>query len=101
MRFCAQTIAAKSASEARAFIDELGKHFKLRDLGPTKWLLGVSIERDRASRTLTMSQKQYILDVLERANMSDCNPVSTPVESKTRLSAVDCPTSICKGQFGQ
>ncbi|KAF7346239.1 Integrase catalytic domain-containing protein [Mycena sanguinolenta] len=87
------TIAAKSVEEVRAFIDELSKHFKLRDLGPTKWLLGVEIERDRESRKLSMSQRQYILDVLERASMTDCNPVTTPMDPKVQLTANDCPKS--------
>jgi Reverse transcriptase (RNA-dependent DNA polymerase) len=33
--------------------DDLSKRFKLRDLGQSKWFLGIHITRDRAKRTLT------------------------------------------------
>ena len=35
--------------------------------------------RDRAAGVLKEGQRQYILDMLERFNMSDCKPVSTPM----------------------
>jgi Reverse transcriptase (RNA-dependent DNA polymerase) len=40
------TIASKSKEAVQTVKDELGKRFKLRDLGPTSFLPGVSIERD-------------------------------------------------------
>ena len=73
--------------------DELCEHFKLRDLGPTHFLLGVEIKRNRAKRTLWLSQRQYILDILARFSMSDCNPVATPMLAGQRLDAEMCPTT--------
>lgn len=55
------TIAAKSQSEVDRIKTELKALFKLRDLGPTSFLLGVSIERDRPHRTIRLSQRQYVL----------------------------------------
>jgi hypothetical protein len=60
--------------------------FKLRDLGPISFLLGVQIDYDRNARTIALSQKQYILDILERAGMSDCHPVTRPMDSGSKLS---------------
>ena len=87
------TIAAKSKEAIQKVKDELREHFKLRDLGPTHFLLGVEIKRNRAKRTLWLSQRQYILDILGRFNMSDCNPVSTPMLAGQRLDAEMCPTT--------
>ena len=56
-----------------------GKRFNVQDLGPVSWLLGMTVERDRAAGVLKVGQRQYILDMLERFNMSDCKPVSTPM----------------------
>jgi hypothetical protein len=42
------------------------KHFKLRNLGPTKFLLGVEISQDRDNPSISLSQCQYIIDTLER-----------------------------------
>jgi hypothetical protein len=85
------TIAAKSQTDINRVVEDLKRHFKLRDLGPTSYLLGVEIQRDRKQRQLTLSQKQYILNVLDRASMSDCNPVSTPLDPSEKLSAEMAP----------
>jgi len=73
------TIAAKSSEEIQKVKDELKANFKLRDLGLTSWLLGVEIKRDRSKRTLTLSQHQYILDLLDCFDLKDCNTVTTPM----------------------
>ncbi|KAJ3765381.1 hypothetical protein FB446DRAFT_831924 [Lentinula raphanica] len=41
--------------------------------------------------TLTISQCQYVLDLLERVGMSDCNSVMTPLDLNMRLSADQSP----------
>jgi len=93
------TIAAKSKEDIQQVKDELRSHFKLRDLGPTSWLLGVEILRVRSEKTLTLSQRQYILDILERFQMSDCKPVSTPLDPSVRLSASMSPQSAADTKF--
>jgi hypothetical protein len=40
-----------------------------------------------------LSQRQYILDILERAGMSNCNPCSTPVDTQAKLSSNGDPVS--------
>ena len=57
----------------------------MKDLGPLHHFLGISVSRTPTS--LHLSQRQYILELLSRAGMSDCNPVSTPVDTKAKLSA--------------
>ncbi|KAL7278649.1 hypothetical protein ACG7TL_007650 [Trametes sanguinea] len=81
------TIASKSKDSIQRVKDELRAHFKLRDLGPTSWLLGVKIERNRAKRSLSISQRQYALDILERYGFANCDPVGTPMDPGLRLSA--------------
>ena len=56
-----------------------GKRFNVQDLGPVSWLLGMTVMRHRAAGVLKVGQRQYILDMLERFNMSNCKPVSTPM----------------------
>ena len=87
------TIAAKSKQDVQKVKDDLKAHFKLRDLGPTSWLLGVEIKRNRSQCILTLSQRQYILDLLERFNLTDCNPVTTPIDPSVRLSSSMSPQS--------
>ena len=73
---------------------DLAKDFKLQDLGPTSFLLGVAMDRDRSECTLSLSQCQYILDLLQRFNFSDCSPVATPMDPGLRLSTVKSLHSI-------
>jgi hypothetical protein len=87
------TIAAKGQEAIQRVIEELKTHFKLRDLGETTYLLGVGISRIRKEHSITLSQRQYTLDILERANMSDCNPVTTPLDPHITLSASDSPST--------
>ena len=53
------TIVSKDKEKVRLLKEKLSQHFKIRDLGPISFLLGVHITRDRASRSLSLSQKQY------------------------------------------
>jgi len=87
------TIAAKSASDVQSVKDDLKKRFKLRDLGPTSWLLGVEITRNRADHSLSLSQRQYIISLLERFNLSDCNSVTTPMDPSVKLNASMSPST--------
>jgi hypothetical protein len=80
------TLASKNTTLLDQTVLDLSKHFKLRDLGETKFLLGVEIIRDRTNRTISLSQRQYIVDMLERYSMSECNPVGTPLAPGTKLS---------------
>ena len=73
------TLASKSQEALDNFVTELAKHFKLRDLGETSYLLGVEITRDRKKRQLHLSQRQYVVNKLEEYGMADCKPVGTPM----------------------
>ena len=85
------TLASKSNDTLDSFVIELQKHFKLRDLGETTFLLGVAITRDRANKKLYLSQKQYILNKLEEFKMADCKPVGTPILPGLKLSSEQSP----------
>src|SRR5258708_3509154 len=45
--------------------DELKSTFKMKDLGPIHWFLGLEITRDRSRRLISVSQTRYVLDVVE------------------------------------
>jgi len=85
------TLASKSKAKLDEFVVELGKHFKLRDLGDTNYLLGIEITRDRSKRKLYLSQQQYVLNKLDEFKMSDCKPVGTPMLPTQKLSSDQSP----------
>ena len=57
---------------------KLMERFTMSDLGEVSLILGMKITRDRVNKTLSISQTDYTLSVLELFGMQDCNPVSTP-----------------------
>jgi hypothetical protein len=93
------TFASRSAAAIDQIILDLSQHFKLRDLGATTQLLGIKIDRDRSKRSITISQHQYCLDILERFGMTDCKPISTPMQPNQRLSRAQCPQTPAEVEF--
>jgi hypothetical protein len=59
----------------------------MTDLGPLSHFLGISVTRSDSG--LHLSQKQYALDLIQRAGMTECNPANTPIDSGSKLSAND------------
>jgi hypothetical protein len=56
-----------------------GSRFDVQDLGLVAWLLGTTMVRDRRARTITLGQRQCILDILQRFDMGESNSVNTPM----------------------
>ena len=54
-------------------------------------MLGVIVSRDRANRTLSLSQQHAVEALLDKAGMHDCKPVDTPVATNFVFTKQDCP----------
>ena len=59
---------------------QLNEQFDMEYLDEIHYCLGMSVKWDRASKITTINQKVYLENVLKRFGMSDCKPVSTPME---------------------
>ena len=57
----------------------------MSDQGPLHHFLGITLKRD--ANVLMLHQQNYAADILHRANMANCNPCLTPVDTKQKLSA--------------
>lgn len=75
-------VAGSSEEEVIYIKGELGKHFEMKDCGESRLCLGLEITRDRKNRTLMISQSRYITKILERFEMSQCKPASTPMSDQ-------------------
>ena len=71
----------------------LGSKFEMKDMGPTNYVLGIRISRDRDSKLIYLDQENYLEKVLKMFKMEDCRPVSTPVSKGTILNKSMCPTN--------
>ena len=70
---------------------ELGVPYEMTDLGEAHWILGMEVLNDQARRTITLSQRRFIEDILETQGMSNCRPVSTPMAANQKLPKLDAP----------
>lgn len=58
--------------------EKLIRKFNTKDMGASKWILGMRIQRDRSKRILTLDHELYITKALQRFGLSECKAVSTP-----------------------
>ena len=74
-------IVGPKKSEIQKIKDALSERFQMTDLGPCTYYLGMSVRRDRPTRSLRLHQKGYIEKVLREFNMWECKPVITPMDT--------------------
>jgi hypothetical protein len=88
------TITGSSADLLQEYKTRIGSIFKMTDLGPVSWLLGIEIKRNRDERTISLSQQSYIASILQRFNFTDAKPLAMPMDPNVQLSTDHCPTSV-------
>lgn len=71
---------------------EIEGEFEIRDLGAAKQLLGLNIQQD--DKILHVNQCHYIANLLETYNMTDCKPISTPMEFGLKLKSEPEATKV-------
>jgi hypothetical protein len=69
-------VVSSSASDVSDLLGALQNDFALKDLGSLHYFLGIEVQHVDDGRR--MSQKKYTLDLLQRASMQNCKPMSTP-----------------------
>lgn len=62
----------------------LNRRFMMKDLGTAQRCLGMRITQHENG--IAIDQSMYIIDILKRFNMFDCNPVGTPTNTALHLS---------------
>jgi hypothetical protein len=86
-------LACNSMAFVTKLKESLHNEYEMKDLREAKFVLGIGIERDRARRVIYLNQQQYIENVLERFNMSECKPASTPMDVSVRLTKSQAPAT--------
>eukprot|EP00253_Pinus_taeda_P023248 PITA_23248 len=66
---------------------ELGKSFEMTDLGYVHYYLGIEVTQH--PKSIFLSQKKYIGDLLNRFGMTECNPLTTPMEQNLKLTSIE------------
>ncbi|CAI7771421.1 unnamed protein product [Closterium sp. NIES-54] len=73
---------------------ELQKRHTCTDLGELRNYLGLQITRDRARRTITLTQSHMVQQVLQRFGFTYSSPQATPLPTRHSLSALPSDESI-------
>jgi hypothetical protein len=87
------TIVATSQPLIDGFKIAIRKHVEITDLGEIHWILGIEVRRVRENRQIFLSQHSYIESTLRRYGFDDLKPVSLPMETSTRLSSAQSPST--------
>nr|GEW36186.1 ribonuclease H-like domain-containing protein [Tanacetum cinerariifolium] len=72
-------------------IRSLHQEFAMTDLGSLNYFFGISVTRD--SSGLFLSQKKYVVEILDKAHMVNCNPSRTPIDTESKQGSDGDPIS--------
>ena len=87
-------LISNSLDELSTIKKQLAAIFEMKDLGNAKFVLGIKIERDRTNKTLSISQSEYINNVVRKFGMEDSRRETyTPMNPGMRL--------VKSGLFGE
>jgi hypothetical protein len=76
------------------FKGKINGKYRMTDLGPCKWLLGVRVDRDTKNKTIGLSQHAYIDSILAQFNFDDLKPSSIPMNPATPLLKSQSPSTL-------
>ncbi|KAE9584498.1 putative RNA-directed DNA polymerase [Lupinus albus] len=77
-------LAGNNISQINLVKHQLHHMFKIKDLGPLKYFLGLEI--CRSSKGIILSQRKYALDILANTGFLASKPTATPIAEGTTLS---------------
>jgi hypothetical protein len=84
-------LTASTSALLRQIITSLQQSFPMKDLGPLQHFLGIAVHR--SSTGMLLSQRQYTLEILERASMTHCKSCATPVDTQSKLPSSGDPVT--------
>jgi hypothetical protein len=73
-------LACKDQNRMNRVKGDLAARFKMKDLGPVTYYLGIQVHRDRAKRLTHLHQGTYVEKVVERFNLQDAKPVGVQLQ---------------------
>ena len=80
---------ADPPEENARFKEQLRSKWDISDLGEINFILGIAIERDRGSRSISLNQTAFIDRLVSRFNLSDARPVDTPMTQGLQIRRPD------------
>ena len=75
----------------------LATEFEIKDLGTLKYFLGMEVARSQEG--IVISQRKYILDLLNETGFLGCKPVDTPMDSTKKMNRSKESILVDKGRY--
>lgn len=94
-------ILAERLQDLNRVKHELGLRFEMKDLGILHFCLGISVEQTHDRTRISIHQKKYINDMLDKFGLSNANPVSTPSDPNVKLQCNDGISKNCDATLYQ
>jgi hypothetical protein len=76
-------LAGTSIAEFDRIKHILDSKFKIKDLGPLKYFLGLEVAQSREG--ISISQRKYCLDLLKDSGLLGAKPATTPLDPSIKL----------------
>ena len=93
-------IAGRTSEEVQSVVDLVQRLFTSKDLGEPALFLGVRIERNRAARTITISQGALAASVLEKYDQLVVKPSLLPMKPGLLLVQDGEPMEVPQEHYG-
>ena len=78
-------LAAANLEQIKAAKAAIASCFEVRDLGEVRFYLGIEISRDQTTGSITLSQRRYVEQLLERHGLTAAKSRATPLPLGTCL----------------
>ena len=75
----------------------LSKEFEIKDLGALKYFLCIEVARSKHG--IFISQRKYVLNLLQETNMLRCKSNDTPIDSNLKLDENPRRTPVDRGSY--
>ena len=92
-------IAGETEQSVQSIKSSIGDRYTVKDLGKLEYVLAISVNQHADG--IWIGQPGYTKKVLERFNMMDCKPVSTPADSSTKLMKAGEDDELCDRELYQ
>jgi hypothetical protein len=75
-----------------SFKKQMTTEFRMSDLGPLSFYLGIEVHQDKGK--ITLSPRAYATRIVERPGLSRCNPSATLMDPRIKLSKDSTTTLV-------
>ncbi|XP_016719155.1 uncharacterized mitochondrial protein AtMg00810-like [Gossypium hirsutum] len=90
-------LTGDDSSKIESLKEFLSAEFELKDLGNLKYFLVMEVARSKIG--ISISQRNYILDLLSEVGMLGCKPAKTPMEFNLKLGTDEDGKEVDRGRY--